>query len=388
MNTVRLGIIGLGNMGSGHIRDYMNGAHKNMEITAICDVDPAKIENAKKSLKNENIPSFLSSDEIIKSGLVDAVLIATPHYDHPTIAIAAFEAGLHVLSEKPAGVYTKAVREENEAAAKSGKVFGIMYNQRTRPAWQKLREMVQSGELGEMKRAVWIITEWYRTQTYYNSGGWRATWGGEGGGVLLNQCPHNIDLMQWVCGVPKRVRASAYYGKYHNIEVEDDVTAYYEYENGATGLFITTTGECPGTNRFEFTGDKGKVIIEGDTLTYVKLDGSVSDFTANSPEGFGRLKGETTVTDYGNGGGHAEILNNFVDAILNGTPLLAPGCEGINGLSISNAMHMSSWTNDWVDLPIDEDKFYEMLQEKIKASTFVKEVVESKVVDVSGTFGN
>ena len=388
MNTVRLGIIGLGNMGTGHLRDYMNGVHKNMEITAICDIDPTKIENAKNILKNENIHSFLTSDEIIKSGLVDAVLIATPHYDHPTIAIAAFEAGLHVLSEKPAGVYTKAVREENEAAAKSGKVFGIMYNQRTRLAWQKLREMIQSGELGEMKRAVWIITEWYRTQTYYNSGGWRATWGGEGGGVLLNQCPHNIDLMQWVCGVPKRVRASAYYGKYHNIEVEDDVTAYFEYENGATGLFITTTGECPGTNRFEYTGDKGKVIIEGDTLTYVKLDGSVSDFTANSPEGFGRLKGETTVTDYSSGGQHAEILNNFVDAILNGTPLLAPGCEGINGLSISNAMHMSSWTNDWVDLPIDEDKFYAMLQEKIKTSTFVKEVGESKVVDVSGTFGN
>ncbi|MBE7034018.1 MAG: Gfo/Idh/MocA family oxidoreductase [Ruminococcaceae bacterium] len=388
MNTVRLGIIGLGNMGTSHLRDYMKGAHKNMEITAICDIDPAKIENAKNILKNENIPSFLSSDEIIKSGLVDAVLIATPHYDHPTIAIAAFEAGLHVLSEKPAGVYTKAVREENEAAAKSGKVFGIMYNQRTRLAWQKLREMVQNGELGEMKRAVWIITEWYRTQSYYNSGGWRATWGGEGGGVLLNQCPHNIDLMQWVCGVPKRVRASAYYGKYHNIEVEDDVTAYFEYENGATGLFITTTGECPGTNRFEYTGDKGKVIIEGDTLTYVKLDGSVSEFTANSPEGFGRLKGETTVTDYPSGGQHSEVLNNFVDAILNGTPLLAPGCEGINGLSISNAMHMSSWTNDWVDLPIDEDKFYEMLQEKIKTSTFVKEVVETKVVDVSGTFGN
>ena len=165
MNKVRLGIIGLGNMGSSHIRDYMNGAHKNMEITAICDIDPARIENAKKALNNENIPAFLSSDEIINSGLVDAVLIATPHYDHPTIAIAAFEAGLHVLSEKPAGVYTKAVREENEAAVKSGKVFGIMFNQRTRPAWQKLREMVQSGELGEMKRAVWIITEWYRTQS-------------------------------------------------------------------------------------------------------------------------------------------------------------------------------------------------------------------------------
>lgn len=388
MDKVRLGIIGLGNMGSGHIRDYMNGKHRNMEITAICDIDPERISNAKKLLENENIPSFLSSDKIIRSGLVDAVLIATPHYFHPTIAIDAFENGLHVLSEKPAGVYTKAVRQENEAAAKSGKVFGIMFNQRTRPAFQKLREMIQNGELGEMRRAVWIITDWYRTQAYYNSGGWRATWGGEGGGVLLNQCPHNIDLMQWVCGVPKKIRTSAYYGKYHNIEVEDDVTAYYEYENGATGLFITTTGEFPGTNRFEYTADKGKVIIEGDKLTYVKVEGSVKDCTENSSEGFAKMKVETEVFDFPNGGGHAEILNNFVDAILNGTPLLAPGCEGINGLEISNAMHMSSWTNDWVELPIDEDKYYEMLEEKIKNSTFVKENVDAKIADVSGTFGN
>ncbi|MBQ6809112.1 MAG: Gfo/Idh/MocA family oxidoreductase [Clostridia bacterium] len=386
MQKVRLGLIGLGNMGTSHINNYLAGKNPKIEITAICDIDPNKLENGKKLL-GKDVHSYLSADKLIESGDVDAVLIATPHYDHPTIAIKAFNSGLHVLSEKPAGVYTKAVREANEVAGKSGKVFGIMYNQRTRPAFQKLREMIKNGELGEMKRAVWIITDWYRTQAYYNSGGWRATWGGEGGGVLLNQCPHNIDLMQWVCGIPKRVRASAYYGKYHDIEVEDDVTSYYEYENGATGLFITTTGEFPGTNRFEYTGDKGKVIIEGDKMTYVKIEQSVTDFTKNSTEGFGRMKTEVEVYEFSEGGAHPEIINNFADAILEGASLLSPGCEGINGLTISNAMHLSSWIDDWVEIPLDEDKFYEMLQEKIKNSTYVKKDVVETVSDLSKTFG-
>lgn len=385
MDKVRLGVIGLGNMGSGHVKDNAAGCHREVEITAVCDIDPVRLEE-RKGLVGHEVAAFTSSDKLIESGLVDAVLIATPHYFHPTIAIAAFNHGLNVLSEKPAGVYTKAVREEIEVAKKSGKVFGIMYNQRTRPSFQKLREMIHNGELGEMRRAVWIITDWYRTQAYYNSGGWRATWAGEGGGVLLNQCPHQIDLMQWVCGVPKRVRAFAYYGKYHDIEVEDDVTAYYEYENGATGLFITTTGEYPGTNRFEYTGDKGKVIIEEDKMTYTKLSCSTKESTCGSVKGFDKPQQSTEVINFPGGGGHQEIVNNFADAILHGAKLLAPGEDGIRGLTVSNAMHMSSWTDDWVNIPFDEDRYYAMLQEKIKSSKNAKKNVTNTVEDVKGTF--
>ena len=256
MEKVRYGVIGIGNMGTGHVQRLINGNIPGAELTAVCDIKQDRLDWAKKACGDRPIGYFLDSHELIESGLVDAVMIATPHYFHPIIGIDAFEHGLHVLSEKPIGVYTKKVREFMAAAEKSGKAFGIMYNQRTDAFYQKMREMVKSGELGELKRCVWIITDWYRSQAYYNSGGWRATWAGEGGGVLMNQCPHNLDLWQWIFGMPSAIYANCEYGKYHDIEVEDDVTAMAKYPNGATGVFITTTGEYPCTNRLEITGSR------------------------------------------------------------------------------------------------------------------------------------
>lgn len=389
MEKVRLGLVGLGNMGGGHIKNLIASPIENLTLTAICDVQEDLMET-KRQLLAENgveVATFNQYEDMIASGKIDAVLIATPHYFHPPMAIAAFEKGLHVLSEKPAGVYTKAVREMNEAAVKSGKVFGLMFNQRTNPAYQKLRELVQGGELGKLLRANWIITNWYRTQQYYNSGGWRATWAGEGGGVLLNQDPHQIDLMQWICGVPKRVRAFCYFGKYHDIEVEDDVTAYYEYENGATGLFVTTTGECPGTNRLEITGDRGKAIVEGNKLTHYIMECSIEEHRATSESGFATPKHEVKEYVFENSGPqHMGILRNFADAVTKGTPLLAPGVEGIRGLTVSNAMHMSAWTDSWIDVPFDEEKYYELLQDKIKNSRFVKTVNAKGSEDLTSTY--
>ena len=265
MEKVRLGIIGVGNMGTAHAAYLTKNEVPNAELTAVADVKPDRLEWAEKSLP-ASVKRFETASSMMESGEVDAVIVATPHYDHPPLAIEGFSKNLHVLIEKPAGVYTRAVREMNEAAAKTDKIFGIMYNQRSVPLHQKFRELVQNGELGEIKRTNWIITNWFRSQTYYDSGGWRATWAGEGGGVLINQCPHNLDLWQWICGMPNKVQAFMGFGKWHNIEVEDDVTAYVEYPNGATGVFITTTADAPGTNRLEVTGTRGKVIMEDGKL--------------------------------------------------------------------------------------------------------------------------
>lgn len=385
MSKVRIGIIGIGNMGRGHTAYLQKNEVKRGELTAICDNDPAKLQWARENLSG--VQFFESVEEMFGSGTIDAVLICTPHYDHPGIAIQAFEYGLHVLVEKPAGVYTKQVREMNEAAAKSDRVFSIMYNQRMNPLYQKLRDLISSGELGEIRRTNWIITSWYRSQSYYDSGGWRATWAGEGGGVLINQDPHQLDLWQWTIGMmPKRVRAFCHFGKYRNIEVEDDVTAYVEYENGATGLFVTTTGEAPGTNRFEITGDRGKIVIEDGKMTFWRLRVSEPEFNATFKGGFGSpevWKCEIPVN--GVSLEHKGITQNFVDAILDGKALVAPGEEGIKGLTLSNAMHLSAWTDNWVELPIDEDLYYEKLQERIANSKFKKQVAEVRELDVSGT---
>ena len=364
MTKVRLGIIGVGNMGSGHAANILAGKCPEIELTAVADRREARRQWAKDILP-EGTAIFEEGSDLIQSGLCDAVHICTPHYQHPTLAMEAFAAGLHVMCEKPAGVYTKAVREMNEAAEKSGKVFAMMFNQRTNCVYRKMHEMVHSGQLGELKRVNWIITDWYRTQIYYDSGDWRATWEGEGGGVLLNQCPHQLDLLQWICGLPKTVQAFCQEGKWHDIEVEDDVTAYLQFANGATGVFVTTTGDAPGTNRFEVTGTLGKLVCENDKLTFWKLAQDEREFCRTATEGFAQPQcQQVEVETDGENLQHVGVLNAFAGKILHGTPLVAEGTEGLGGLTLSNAMHLSSWLGRAVDIPFDEELFLSELNKR------------------------
>ena len=380
MKTVRFGIVGVGNMGSSHVKSLGEGHIKRAELAAVCDIKPERLEKVRAEY-GDKLAYFSDYHEMLTSGKIDVVIIATPHYLHPVIAQDAFKAKVNVISEKPAGVYTKAVREMNEAAAKSGVQFGIMFNQRTNPVYKKAREMVQGGELGELKRLVWIITDWYRSQAYYDSGEWRATWAGEGGGVLLNQCPHNLDLWQWIFGMPKRVRADCYVGKYHHIEVEDDVTINAEYENGATATFITTTGECPGTNRLEISGDRGKLVLEDGMLKHWQLDRPERAYCFDAP---GTPPPAVTYTETRQTepeSAHRGILQNFSDAILHGTPRLAPGEDGLRELSLSNAAYLSSWREDWVTLPLDADAFDHALAERVRQSTYAPSTVTPEATD-------
>lgn len=391
MDTVRIGLIGYGGMGRGHAAYLAKGEVANARLAAVSDPFEASLESARKN-HGDDVQYFSDAKKMMRSGQIDAILIATPHYEHPAMAIAGFEAGLHVLSEKPAGVYTKQVREMNEAAAASGKTFGIMFNQRTRPHHRKMKAIVESGELGEIQRIQYVITDWFRTQAYYNSGGWRATWKGEGGGVLINQCPHNLDLWQWISGMmPTRIRAFCGFGKFHDIEVEDSVTAYAEYENGATATFIASTGEAPGNNSFEIVGDRGRLVLErkkgggGEGLTWYQTQSSVQEFLQTAKGGFDQPEVWTVEIPGGGSIEHKAITINFVAAIRGEAELIAPGEEGIKGLSLSNAMHLSSWTDDWVSLPIDENKYLRELNKRIKNSTAQKKE-GGKALEFGGTF--
>lgn len=386
MDKLRFGIIGIGNMGSSHAKNLSAGKVPNACLTAVCDIKEARRQWAKENLP-ESVEIFENTDQFFASAKIDAVIVAVPHYLHPVLGMESLKNGFHVLVEKPAGVYTKAVREMNAAADASNKVYGVMFNQRTNPVYQKVKELMESGELGQMKRVVWEITNWYRSQSYYDSGDWRATWGGEGGGVLLNQDPHQLDLWQWMCGMPTSIRAFMDYGKCRNIEVENDVTAIAKYANGANGVFITSTHEAPGTNRLEISADMGKLVVENNEITFWRNRVGETEFNATYTKGFGSpecWKAEIPVK--GPNPQHLGILENFASACLKGTPLLAPGQEGIKGVSISNAMHLSAWTDKWVDPSnIDEDLFYQLLQEKIKNSKFRKETKEANL-DTSGTY--
>lgn len=386
MDKVRVGVIGIGNMGSGHvrmIRDHECG--DDLVLTAVADINPQRLEWAKTQV-GEEVTLFDNATALMESGLVDAVTIAVPHYSHPPLVIEALEHNLHVLCEKPAGVYTKQVREMNEAAAKSDRVFALMFNQRTNHIYRKMHELVHSGELGEIKRVNWIVTNWYRSQFYYNSGSWRATWKGEGGGVLLNQCPHNLDLLQWICGMPVRMRAFCHNGLWRDIEVEDDVTAYFEYANGASGVFVTSVSDAPGTNRFEITCDGGKLVCEDEKLKLWKITPGQKEFNAtNRSDVFGQPAVEVMdVETDGLSPQHQGVLRAFGGAILRGEPLVARGEEGINGLTLSNAMHLSSWLDRTVDIPFDEDLFYNELQKRV--ATSVVKNTQAVFADTSGSY--
>ena len=400
MKKVKLGIIGVGNMGYSHLRGIVDQANCELVVTAIADRLDNKLEAAIKYITDHNekdpanqapIPAtFKDGSDLINSGTCEAILIAVPHYDHPVFAIEGFKAGLHVMCEKPAGVYTLQVREMMAEADKHPELkFGMMFNQRTNCVYRKMKEIIDSGELGEIRRTNWIITDWYRPQAYYDSGDWRATWSGEGGGVLLNQCPHNLDLWQWICGMPVTVDSKMRFGRLHDVEIEDEVTTYVEYANGATGTFITTTGEAPGANRFEVVCDGGTLVCEGNKLILKKLEMRESEFTKVNKVAFASPKCTiSTVETDGLNPQHRGIRDAFAAAILRDEPLIADGREGINGLMLSNAMHLSAWTGKTVELPFDEQLFKDLLMDHVKNSRRKTTVASGGVADLSDTYGS
>ena len=387
MEKIRLGIIGFGNMGTSHAKNIVDGKCPDFVLAAIADINPERIAWGKENMPTD-VAYFDDAIAMLDSGMLDACIIAVPHYDHPRYAMECMKRNIHVMVEKPAGVYTKQVREMNEEAARHPEVqFGMMFNQRTDHIYRKMRELVQSGRFGEIRRVNWLITNWYRPQAYYDSGAWRATWAGEGGGVLLNQCPHNLDLWQWICGMPARVHSHIHYGKWHDIEVEDDVTTYVEYPNGATGVFITTTGDGRGSNRFEIQLDKGKIVAEDGVLSVQEFDVAESVFTKTNTVPFGSLTSHPVeIETDGKSEQHVGVLNAWADAILRGGNMIAHGEEGINGLTLSNAMHLSSFLGKTIELPLDEDLFYEELMKRV-ATSRLKTNVNAVVADTNDTYG-
>ncbi len=386
MEKIRLGIIGIGNMGSSHAKSVLGGECPDFELTAVADLKPERLQWAKTEL-SPDIRCFQNAEEMLDSGLIDACMVCVPHYDHPKYAIACLRRGIHVMVEKPAGVYTKQVKEMNEEAARHPQVvFGMMFNQRTNCVYRKLRELVQSGAYGSIRRTNWIITDWYRSQCYYDSGDWRATWAGEGGGVLLNQCPHQLDLWQWICGMPKKVDAHLHYGLWHDIEVEDDVTAYVEYENGATGVFITSTGDAHGTNRFEIQMDRAKFVVENNQLTMTEYEMTEQEFSRTNSQPFATVQStERKVETDGKNPQHKGVINAWGGAILRGEPLVAGGEEGLNGLTLSNAMHLSAFLGKAVEIPFDEELYYNELMKRA-ATSRRKTCVKERVADTSGSY--
>lgn len=387
MGNVRFGIIGVGNMGSAHLNSFLSGKVTNGTVTAVADIDPAKLAAVQKNNPG-TYACCARAEDLLSRDDVDAVIVATPHYLHPDLSVAALHAGKHVIAEKPAGVYTKQVEKINTAAAKSDKLYTVMFNQRTNPLYKKMRALVMDGAVGEIKRIHWQITDWYRSQSYYDSGSWRATWAGEGGGVLINQAIHQIDLLQWFVGMPRRVRAFCGFGRWHDVEVEDDVTAYLDYGDGASGVFVTGTGEPHGVNRLEIVGTTGKLHLENGVLTRTLFDVDERAFCSTCETGFGQPNAQTEellrMTDGFDR--HVDVLNRFVAAIRGKEPLFVDGREGIQSIRLMNAMLLSSWENREIEMPLDDDAYFAALRKRIETSR-KKEAAPEIIEDNSCSFG-
>ena len=381
MDKVRLGIIGMGNIGKYHADYLQNKKVNRCELVAVCDA-VAPLDRYKP------LKTFTDGEALIKSGAVDAVIIATPHFQHTTLGIAALSAGVHAMVEKPISSQ-KADAERLIATSQKHPevVFGGMFQMRTEPRYQKVQKLIANGEIGRVVRVNWINTDWYRTEAYYASGGWRATWKGEGGGVLLNQCLHNLDTLQWLVGMPKRVRGFCQLGRFHQIEVEDNVTAYLEWADGATGVFASSTGEAPGTNRFEIVGSRGTLVMENNKLLFTRNDADMLEFSQTAKQGF--VKPEVWHVDIPFENAvvpHSIIVQNFVNAILDGEPLIVPGAEGIHSVELANVMVYSSLLGQTVELPMDGAAWEKKLNQLIAESKVQKKVVQVEATDFASSF--
>lgn len=384
MPTVKLGLIGLGNIGRHHAGYLLAGQVPDVELTAVCATTPSKVE----AYTAGGVSGYTDARELIRSGQVDAVLIATPHYQHAELGILALEKGLHVMVEKPIAAH-KADAEKLLACAMKfpNQVFAGMFQLRVEPRYARLRTLLSSGELGTLQRWNWINSDWFRTDAYYASSDWRATWRGEGGGVLLNQCLHNLDVLAWLLGMPKRLRGFCQIGRWHDIEVEDQVTAYFEHDGGANGVFVSSTGEAPGTNRLELVGTRGRVVLENQKLQFTRNESDALEWSRTAQIGFSKppvWNCEIPFEDAGNQ--HAILMRNFAGAILRQEPLIAPGAEGLHSVELANAIVYSSLENRTLDLPMDGAAWESKLRELVAQSTHQKQVRNVSTEDFAASF--
>lgn len=383
MNTpsnLRLGVIGLGNIAQQHINNIIEQRVAQCRVTALCSRQPSELTSALQ------LRHFERYQDLIDSGECDAVLIATPTFSHAAIGAYALQAGLHVMMEKPIGL---SVQEGERLCAlqKPGQQFALMLNQRTDPLFIAMRDCIQGGELGQITRCHWTMTNWFRPEIYFQVSDWRATWQGEGGGLLVNQCIHNLDIFQWLCGMPEKLTAFCRFGRYHDIEVEDEATAYLQYANGASGVFVGSTGEAPGVNRLDIIGEKGSLHFDGVGLMQTKNTPATRQFSRDTLDTFGMPESSTRdITPDRAVNQHSVVMTNFVNAVLHDEPLIATASEGLYSLAMANAMLLSTWENRPIDFPLDSGVYQRALNQRLANSELRQKSDMEANVDMSKSF--
>ena len=379
MSAVRIGIVGLGNIGQQHAKLLSGGAIEGAELSAVCGRGGGQGAPF-------GVPCFPDHQALLDSGLVDAVLIATPTQSHPEIGLAALKRGLHVLMEKPLAMSIGEAQGLVSAAPEHSR-FAVMLNQRFHPAYARIKGLLDEGRLGPLQRFAWTMTGWYRPDVYYKVSKWRGTWPGEGGGLLINQCIHNLDVLQWLVGMPSEVFAVAGFGKYHEIDVEDEVTATLRFEGGLTGTVTASSGEAPGINQLDLVGDLGTLRFDGERVRLYASAQSVADHCANTLDMFGMPEfTEHPIQPAEPVDQHGAVLRNFVHAIARGEPLATPAAAGLPSIELANAMLLSAWRGQAVALPLDAAAYELALQRKIAATSLRQPAAIEANIDMAKSY--
>ncbi len=378
--TLRVGVVGLGNIARQHIENMLSGQAGACRLAATCSRNPSEYADGL------DIPHFTQLQALIDSATCDAVLVATPTFNHLEAGSAVLDAGLHLMMEKPLGL---SIAEGEQLLARQGQdqVFALMLNQRTDPLFLAMREQIAGGVLGQITRTHWTMTNWFRPEVYFQVRDWRATWRGEGGGLLVNQCIHNLDIFQWLCGMPASVRGFCRFGRYHDIEVEDEATAYFDYEGGASGVFIGSTGEAPGVNRLDIVGDRGQLSFDGERLLLTINEPATSEYNRSTRDMFGMPDSSTTdITPDRSVNQHGAVLANFAAAVLEGEPLIAPAADGLDSLALANAMLLSTWESREVHLPLDSAVYQRALAQRLEGSSLREKADIEANIDMGASY--
>ena len=292
----------------------------------------------------------------------DVAIIVTPHPLHPSIAIDCLRAGCHVLVEKPMAIDVASADRMVAEADTCGRTLAINFQHRLRPAVEKARQLVVEGAIGALVRTL-SIEPWFRTAYYYRTADWRAKWTSEGGGVLLNQAPHTLDILCHLAGLPRKVWGWTR-TRYHSIQVEDTAQAMFEYPNGAPGYLTVSTVEVGVAPHLQIIGEKGAIELVGNQLTIYRSTPSSREYMLTSAEMFGKPETSSETLEIPDtSGAHLAVYRDFKAALRDGRQPRCNGREGIMSLELANAITLSSYADRAVTLPLDRAAYSELLSD-------------------------
>ena len=375
---MKLGIAGIGVIGESYLKLFKEGRIKEGEVAAVASRNTQRVEKILEKLNLQEVRVYGSLKEMLEKESLSGVIITTPHKLHVSMMKEALQMGVSVLTDKP----LSSTRKEAEEMAVFAKdypdlVKGVLFNKRANPIHKEIKKIIESGELGILRRALYEVTDYYRSHRYYEESGWRGTYEEEGGGVLMNQAVHQMDLLTWFTDLPKEVMAFLKEGSHRPMTTENDAYLHLFYEGGGVGHFITSTHESPGVHRLELSFDQGQILMENEkTLKITKLQEPEEDFSRKTETLFAHVPGTLEVKEFEpleDKEEHVRTIENFIRAIEGKEKIQSSLEEAVKSITLVNAAYLSHFTGKKGAMDFSLEEYDRELHRKIQEERALKE---------------